>query len=195
MLSSENSDLYEVTCIDCHSLKSYFTAQGVGYFKLKHDGHRISVKEPSPDVRTQAEAQDPSEEDPAEGPIEVLAEETDRNELIRLENLVVDVVDEANERLVKVYGIGGSQEKFSKEFNLRQLGELNLFLETGLFVDAKGMSYGWSHDGVDLSTDVVKLLDEAPEGVAEELRRPQRSCDGMVQEGVGHPSKPKADDP
>ncbi|MDG7023191.1 MAG: hypothetical protein JRN45_01575 [Nitrososphaerota archaeon] len=45
-MSTENSDLYEVTCLDCNTTKSYFTAQGASYFRLNHRGHKIKAKEP-----------------------------------------------------------------------------------------------------------------------------------------------------
>ena len=47
MMTTENSDLYEVTCVDCNTTKSYFTAQGVSYFKLNHEGHKFKVKTPA----------------------------------------------------------------------------------------------------------------------------------------------------
>ena len=201
MMTTENSDLYEATCLDCNTTKSYFTAQGVGYFKLNHEGHNVKVREPAAAAERQpvqaAPEQARAEEPPLEAevpmeplpqepapeemeprldepepvlappaePLEVLPAEPVQqvmaDERVRLGNLVVDVVDEEKGRVVKVYGIAGGMERFSKGFDPFRLEELNGFLESGAYYDDAGhRTYTWSPDKIDLSTDVVRMLDE-----------------------------------
>ena len=172
VLSEEGSDLFEATCLDCNSTKSYFTAQGVGYFKLNHEGHKIRVREPSREGKEEDEAArapvamdaEVGVEQPAVSQRGASASERIPmgNGAVRLMNLVVDVVDEESGRAVKVFGIAGGVERFTKEFTFKQADDLNVFLESGVFADpATGMTYTWSPDRIDISMDVVKMI-EAP---------------------------------
>jgi hypothetical protein len=183
MMSTDNADFFEVTCQDCKVTKSYFTAQGVNYFKLTHEGHKVNVKEPAAPGTAPAPA--PAVVAPAPPPVVKVEEVTEvaepeieasegsedhsRMEVvveegpIRLGNLVVDVVDEGTGRSVKVYGIAGGHERFSKGFDMQHLQDLNDFLESGLYHDESAKKkYSWAPDKIDISNDVVRLLDEAP---------------------------------
>lgn len=191
MMSSENSDLYEVTCLDCNTTKSYFTAQGVGYFKLNHEGHKLRVREPQAGAdehqaeqaaavevprsveEAQKEAAEPegfeAESDaqepagPAETSLGAPVSQVMAEERVRLGSLVVDAVDEENGRAVKVYGIAGGQERFSVAFKMSGLAELNEFLESGSHVDgATHTTYVWTPDKVDLSMDVARMIEGDP---------------------------------
>jgi hypothetical protein len=171
-LSTEDSGLFEVTCKDCNTTKSYFTAQGVSFFKLNHEGHRLAVKEPNSPQEDlggkeevvsvqEAEVKVPVYEQPEE--VEEQVAKPVGSESVRLANLVVDVLDDVKGRVVKVYGIAGSVERFTKEFEMFKLAELNTFLESGLyFDDSSHTSYTWTPDRIDLSNDLARLLDEAP---------------------------------
>ncbi|HKT21989.1 MAG TPA: hypothetical protein VJR06_05190, partial [Nitrososphaerales archaeon] len=184
MMTEENSDLFEATCLDCNTTKSYFTAQGVGYFKMNHEGHRVRVKEPGgeakevkPEVKVEPAAvvAEPAvrEEVPevvkAEPVMKVVPQVRPRRAVVapvaespvRLGNLVVDVVDEEKGRAVKVFGVAGGMERFTREFKIEQVDELNAFLESGSFADeATRATYTWSPDKIDISMDVVKVLEE-----------------------------------
>ncbi|MDE1854157.1 MAG: hypothetical protein KGI38_10510 [Thaumarchaeota archaeon] len=182
MMTAEGSDLYEVTCLDCNTTKSYFTAQGVSYFRMSHEGHQIRAKEPAaPQESREPEAVVQTLEKPVEPVDEIVEPEAGDvmeeapvmavvdDSSVRLGNLVVDVVDEGKGRLVKVYGIAGGYERFSKTFEMRQVDAVNQFLESGLFFDdSNGTRYTWSPDKIDLSQDVVRMLDEPQAPVVEE---------------------------
>ena len=188
MLSSEDANLYEVTCVDCNTTKSYFTAQGVSYFKLNHDGHKIRVKEPMHAEEPKEEPLPPpkikiSREEPVPEPVELTVEAAGEEDFseppetvyeapvhqvlaedrVNLGNLVVDVVDEGAGRGVKVFGIANGHERFTKEFDIHKIDELNSFLESGVYHDdATKMTYAWTPDKVDLSMDVAKMIEEPP---------------------------------
>ena len=192
MMTTENSDLYEVTCLDCNITKSYFTAQGVNYFKLNHRGHKIQVKgsagsaeqergDPVAPPRIVEMVEKPAA-DPVEAPVEIRIEEPlpepeepvevqDEapstqvlpEDRIRLGNLVVDVVDEGSERAVKIFGIANGRERFTKSFDISKINELNGFLESGVFYDdSSRLTYVWTPDKVDLSIDVATMIDSPP---------------------------------
>lgn len=177
-MSTDNPDAYEVTCVDCNTTKSYFTSQGVTYFKLSHQGHNVRMKEERAPTGEQTEAETPR---PETGPTPVQArepapEEQGRQlivapaaEPVKLANLVVDVVDDGDSRVVEVYGIAGGRERFSKTFYMRDLDTLNLFLEAGSYTDPSSLaSYTWAPEKIDLSDDVAKMLDEPVSGVPDE---------------------------
>lgn len=192
MTSPDNSDLYEVTCENCHKSKSYYTAQGVNFFKLNHEGHQIKVMGPSEGGEPK-EIMEPKEAARTHERVETQLVDPIEAGPVRLGNLVVDVVDEEKKRAIMVYGIAGGHERFSKEFDMNQLGELNGLLESGLFIDdATSTRYIWSPDKIDLSNDVARMLDEAPAAVVGEraeapsvrVQEPQ----GDVEEGPVYPS-------
>ena len=191
MMTTENADLFEVTCEDCGTTKSYFTAQGVGYFKLNHEGHRVKVREPTQEEgpAQEEQAEPPRVVETVEEPVPEVFEEhfaaaeaplpepepepeqvgysaparTLAEDRVRLGNLVVDVVDEGSGRSVKVFGIANGRERFTKAFEVNKIDELNGFLESGVYYDgASELTYTWTPDKVDLSMDVVKIIDEAP---------------------------------
>jgi hypothetical protein len=199
MIATENPDLYEVTCLNCRTTKSYFTAQGVSFFKLNHEGHNVKVKEPGTGEVSQEKAPEVPEvtqavpvpevdnvvEQKIEETIEVpkfeRALQTTDEGPVRLSNLVVDVVDEEGGRAIKVFGIGGGHERFSKSFEMHQLDELNGFLESGLYYDDSArVRYTWTPDKVDLSTDVVKMIDGGP--VAQEVRAEPVAVEPKLEE-------------
>ena len=191
MMTTENSDLYEVTCVDCNTTKSYFTAQGVSYFKLNHEGHKFKVKTPAGAKEPQSEAplappkivetveeppmepeeaparmeeeQVPEPEEPLEVKYETPASQVLAEDRIRLGNLVVDVVDEGAGRAVKIFGIANGKERFAKSFDVYKINELNGFLESGVYYDdASKLTYTWTPDKVDLSMDVANMIDQPP---------------------------------
>ena len=209
MISSESSDLFEVTCMDCNSTKSYFTAQGVSYFKASHVGHRVIVKEPGSgsgheaevkpqmapvraEVRPRRVETPPKRvEVPVEAPVAkpAVVSAGSRKPLsdkyVRVSSLVVDVVDEEKGRKVKVYGIAGGLEKFTKEFDISHLADLNYFLESGNYADAEtGSKYAWTPDKIDLSMDVVSMLDQAPPPVVEKEAEAEPELTQQVVEQV-----------
>jgi hypothetical protein len=98
-------------------------------------------------------------------------------------------VDEEKGRTVKVYGIAGGLERFSKDFELSDANGLNSFLESGLFADdTTHTSYTWSPDKIDLSIDVVKMLEEPqtprkePEMVVEQKEMVVEQKEMVVEE-------------
>jgi hypothetical protein len=187
VLSEDKSDLFEVACLDCNSTKSYFTAQGVAYFKMNHEGHRLRVREPGREEE-EGEKKEATSEPAAEGVYGLELEQapdavpTRRAPLLdvqvgsgptRLGNLVVDVVEEEAGRAVKVFGVAGGMERFTKGFAFKQVDDLNAFLESGVFADpATGMTYTWSPDKIDISMDVVKMIEEPKEEGADEATAP-----------------------
>jgi hypothetical protein len=174
MLSSEDAELYEVTCVDCNSTKSYFTAQGVNFFKANHEGHKIRVKEPGPQKEAKAEVAPPLHKhversmevqvpETVQEPVQATPKKQSGDGPTRLGSLVVDVVDEEKGRAIKVYGIAGGIERFVKSFSVSHLADLNYFLESGRIVDRETKTtYVWSPDKVDISPDVARMLDEGP---------------------------------
>jgi hypothetical protein len=201
MMSEEKSDLFEATCLDCNTTKSYFTAQGVGYFKLNHEGHRVRVREPGSEGKEDGKREARPEpaavkEEPlvADEPAVVKAEPARKAVApshagraaetptalgpVRLGNLVVDVVDEGKGQAVKVFGVAGGMERFTREFRIDEVDQLNAFLESGEFEDgASGAAYTWSPDKIDISMDVVKVLEEPkPAPAAREGATPQDSA-------------------
>ena len=166
MMSPENKDLYEATCLTCNVSKSYFTAQGVNFFKTSHEGHEVKISGPDDKEPAEAVKEPPRVEAP---PARVAIEQPKReqpvfqaraSEPIRLGNLVVDVVEEDQGRAVMVYGIAGGRERFTKEFAISKVDELNSFLESGMYVDAPtGTTYTWSPDKIDLSIDVARIIE------------------------------------
>ena len=183
MMSSEDGDLYEATCLDCNTSKSYFSAQGVKFFKMNHEGHQVRAKEPSGGQGAQEEAAaeaPPSAEAkaPAAQAAPVLRQrsvvrppleepEPAQNEPVRLGNLVVDVVEDESGRTVKVYGIAGGRERFTKSFDLDKIPEMNGFLESGVYFDDDTRTkYLWAPEKIDLSIDVARIIDDGPMEVA-----------------------------
>ena len=186
MMSSENPELYEVTCLDCNTTKSYFTAQGVNYFKLNHEGHKVRVKEPAGAEAPQAEepvtppkilgtVEEPVAELPVAVPVAVAAEEPVEmdydapagqvlaEDRVSLGNLVVDVVDDGSARAVKIFGIANGRERFTKSFEVFKINEVNGFLESGAYYDdSSKVTYTWTPEKIDLSMDVAKMIDEPP---------------------------------
>jgi len=155
MIASDGQDLYEVSCLDCGSSKSYFTAQGVNYFKMNHEGHHIKVREPD-----SKEPDSPSSGEESPHPV---AQAAERRRDSEVENLVVDVVNDENRKQIKVFGVGGGRELFARDFGMAYIDELNSLLESGSFSVEGGGNYVWGPDRVDLSDDVARILDEASE--------------------------------
>ena len=173
MISTEDADLFEATCDDCNTTKTYFTSQGVAFFKLNHEGHKLRVKEPgsqpAPAHETDAAADSVDEEAPAAtagptGPVSGGQREAmDYLARVSLGNLVVDVVDDVKGRCVKLYGVSGGLERFTKEFAMDELPKLNALLESGEYRDpSSGSLYTWSPDKIDISDDVAGMLNEPP---------------------------------
>jgi hypothetical protein len=155
-MSSEDKNLFNVTCLDCKTSKSYFTAQGVNFFKANHEGHHFEVKEPG---ATQGPQKSTS------GPQAVMPRPVQAPKAVQvsMDDIVVDIVDEENGRSIKVYGISGGQEKFTKTFGITSIEELNAFLESGKFDDAGSKAtYLWAPDRVDLSKEVAVAMHESP---------------------------------
>jgi hypothetical protein len=209
MMSEEKSDLFEATCLDCNTTKSYFTAQGVGYFKLNHEGHRVRVREPGSEGKEDGKREARPEpaavkEEPlvADEPAVVKAEPARKAVApshagraaetptargpVRLGNLVVDVVDEGKGQAVKVFGVAGGMERFTREFRIDEVDQLNAFLESGEFEDgASGAAYTWSPDKIDISMDVVKVLEEPKPAPA--AREPQVEVEQEAPAEAGAP--------
>ena len=204
MISTEDSDLFVATCDDCNTTKTYFTSQGVAFFKLSHEGHKLRVKEPwlfsSPADKRDTASGQVGEDAPAvtaELTEPVAGEEGEpRDYLARvsLGNLVVDVVDDVKGRCVKLYGISGGLERFTKEFAMDKLHELNELLESGEYRDASsGSLYTWTPDKIDISDDVAGMLNEPPaqESPARGGATPQGAAPAKRAE-VPAPPKPQA---
>jgi len=155
MMTSEDANSFNVTCLDCKKSKSYFTAQGVNFFKLNHQGHQVKVDEP-------ANANAPQETPPKPNADPAKPIQQSKSVPVSMDNIVVDVVDEENGRVIKVYGIAAGQEKFARTYGVTSLAELNTFLESGRFDDSSSKTaYLWSPDRIDLSDGVARALDRA----------------------------------
>jgi hypothetical protein len=215
MMSTESPDLYEVTCLDCQITKSYFTAQGARFFKSYHEGHKVTVKEPSaapqahavnapvpvekvapkPKMDLEMEAEPALEPEPERGSHAQgrLASVIEEEAPVKLGNLVVDVVDDEAGRSIKVYGIAGGFERFTKDFKFQELDGLNGLLESGIYVDGTtGVRYTWSPDKIDISRDVVKMLDEPPASApAEDITMPAMEAAPAVEAAVEPPTESK----
>lgn len=206
MMSTEKPEVFEVTCLDCGTTKTYFTEQGATYFKLNHQGHNLKVKEEGAQGGKQASTETAVEAKPAQAAQPVQAAQPAKPEVVpppepvqqprpeekaapapvpeaplherrepapidatpapvRLSSLVVDVVDNGEGRVVEVYGVAGGKERFSKKFYMRDLNNLNLLLESGGYTDPSTLaSFVWSPEKIDLSEDVVRMLDESAAG-------------------------------
>jgi hypothetical protein len=148
MISSEHGDLYEVACLDCKTSRSYFTAQGVSYFKWNHDGHNVKVSQPG---EVSAEGTD--------SPMSIEARETPS--VTQVVEILVDVVGSGSKRKIRVFGVTEAKEGFSKTFNMTEVYELNEFLESGSHLDKDlGVKYSWAAKMVNIPTEVLDLLDD-----------------------------------
>lgn len=192
MSEPADSGYYEVTCEDCHSTKTYYTHQGVSFFKFHHEGHNVKVvRGPNQAAQAGAPVEAPASA-PAEAPAEAQPEPAPRaaptKREVHLKSLVVDLVNEGSRHTFKIFGVAGGREEFSRSFDAAEAQDAKKFVESGVTMDERtGMSFKWQPSSVDVSGEaraVLLNMDQPPElGPVEEVKEEIGDA-GTVQEQV-----------
>lgn len=195
MSEPADSGYYQVTCEDCNAMKTYYTHQGVSFFKFHHEGHNVKVtrgpKQEAPPVGAvapEAEAlAETTNEAPVAAPSDPTPEAAPLKREVNLKSLVVDLVNEGSHHTFKIFGVAEGKEEFSRSFDATDAQDAKNFVESGVTVDDRtGMSFKWQPSSIDVSGEaraVLLNMDQPPElGPAVEEVEQQGSEGGVVQE-------------